>query len=184
MIGSGWKCAAAALAGACLALTGCGTGTLRIVEGDAKLPDDVGSPAYLDRVSAGATVTENDAMQGILLLMDGKDEAGSFRRRVETLAERKVVARGGDYRASRAITRGRLAYMICQACKIPGGVMLTLTGPSQRYCLRELQYRRVMCMGACYNPVTGMEFVAVLTRADSYLETGKLPEVLTVEARQ
>lgn len=181
MIASGWKAGLWALAG-CLLLAGCGAGLLRVAEGDAALPADDGSAAFLDRVSTGTTVTENDALRGILLLLDGKDASGDFRQRVNALVERNILSRTWDHRASRPITRGKLAYLVCQACKFPGGVILTLTGPSQRYCLRELQYRELMGSGAFYSQVTGMEFVAVLTRADAYLETGKLPDVLTVEA--
>jgi hypothetical protein len=33
-----------------------------------------------------------------------------------------------------------------------------------------------MAKGTLAAPVTGMEFVAVLTRADSYIRTGKIPD--------
>ena len=72
-----------------------------------------------------------------------------------------------------------VAYMIHQACRAPRGVVLTLTGPSQRYCLRELQYLGMMSQGFPTTTVTGMEFVAVLTRAEEYRRTGKLPEVMS-----
>ncbi len=64
--------------------------------------------------------------------------------------------------------------MTYQACRIKGGLTLQLTGPSQRYCLKELQYRGLMSPGVAYNTVTGMEYLAVLGRIDEYRQTGKV----------
>jgi len=162
---------------ALVALGGCG-GQAGIVSSGPALSEGEDSAAYLDRLSSQQTVSEDDAMRGVLMLMDGKDAAGSFEQRVERLRQHGVVGERWDFQADRPLTRGRMAYMVHQACKLPGGVVLTLTGPSERYCLRELQYRGFVAPGAYYNPVSGMEFVAVLTRADAYLETGEVPETL------
>ena len=158
---------------------GCQTGSPEIAGAEAALAKDAGSAAFLDRVSSQATVGENDTMRGILLLLDGKDTAESFARREQICRERRIIASGWDMRSGRPVTRGKLAYMVYQGCKMPGGVILTLTGPSQRYCLRELQYQGMIASGVMYSPVGGMEFIAVLTRADSYLTTGEVPEVLS-----
>lgn len=170
----------AAMALACLAavLGGCSAGQMNVSAGEATLPADEDSAAYLDRLSSQPTVSENDAMRGVLMLVNGQDTAASFEQRVTTLRDQGIVAAAWDFQADRPVTRGRVAFMIYQACKVPGGVMLTLTGPSQRYCLSELQYRGFIAPGAWYNPVSGMEYVAVLGRADAYLETGEVPEVM------
>jgi len=156
-------------------LTGCGGGEMRVVETGAKLPADEDSAAFIDRVSSQPNVTEDDAARGLLLLLDGKDAAPTFQKRVETLLAREIVDPKWDFSAARPITRGKFAYMIYQATKIPGGVILMLTGPSRRYCLRELQYRKMMVEGSMFSPVTGLEYVSVLTRADEYRRTGKVP---------
>ncbi len=160
--------------------TGCSTSSLKIASPEAALPAGESSAEYLDRIASQETVSENDALRGILLLVDGKDAAGTFGQRVRTLVDRKVAAGSWSFRSDRPITRGKLAYVIYQSCKIPGGVILTLTGPTQRYCLRELQYRGfISAESPIYGKVTGMEFVAVLTRADTFLETGEIPEILS-----
>ncbi len=164
---------------ACLAaLAGCSKPSLSIASPQAVLPAGENSAKYLDRISSQTRVSQNDAMRGILLLTDGKDECQTFQQRVETLTQRKIVPARWPYQADSPITRGKLAYMLYQACKVSGGVILTLAGPSQRYCLRELQYQGFLSDGAVYGQVTGMEFVAALSRADSFLETGQVPEVL------
>jgi len=156
---------------------GCGAAGTKIAKPQAKLPAGENSAAFFDRVSSQPTVSENDAMRGVLMLVTGKDEAATFKGRVEALQAKKIVSAGWRLDADRPVTKGRLAYMLYQACKMPGGVILTLTGPSRRYCLREFQYRRMMVRGSMFTPVTGMEFVAVLTRADIYIRTGKIPDL-------
>ena len=172
IIVSGW---AAVAIGLCLA--GCEQPGIHSGAA-AKLVASEGSPAYLDRIASAKTVSENDAMRGILLLLDGQDKATTFQQRVNVLMSRKIIDPSWGFRAERPITRGKLAYMTYQACHMTGGVTLTLTGPSQRYCLLELQYQQMMSTGAMYSAVSGMEFVAVLTRADHYLQTGEIPEVI------
>lgn len=167
---------AAVLAAACLT-GGCQKG-MQISGGDAKLPAVDGSPEYIDQTSAETSVSENQAMRGMVLLLDGDDTAGSFDQRVQTLVDRGVASSTWSFDAARPITKGKLAYMVYQACKVRGGVILTLTGPSQRYCLRELQYIGMMGQGSMFLPVTGMELVAALGRADAYRETGEIPDVL------
>lgn len=142
------------------------------------LPAGEGSPGFLDRMASQTNVSEDDAMRGMLLLVDDEDKAAGFEQRVASLRGRGIVAQRWDCQARRCLTKGRLAYMIYQACKIPGGLMLQLTGPSQRYCLRELQYRGIIAAGTPTSRVGGMEFVAVLTRAAEYIRTGKIPQSL------
>jgi len=170
-----WALSGMALA-AVAAAAGCGQAG-QISNGEATLPSEENSAAFLDRMSSQNTVSENDAMRGVLMVLEGKDTARTFEQRVEVLRSRGVVEANWTFDASRPITRGKLAYMIWTACKMPGGVILTLTGPSRRYCLRELQYHDMMADGSEFTEVTGMEYVAVLTRADTFVRTGRFPSL-------
>lgn len=164
-----------ALAGV-VGLAGCTASEGTITGGQATLAANENSAAFLDRVSSQDRVSENDAMRGILMVLEGRDTAQTFGQRVQALRDKGILPAGADLEAGRAVTRGRLAYMICQACKIRGGIMLRVAGPSQRYCLRELQDRNMMREGFAQTPVNGMEFVEALTRAEAYRRTGKIPD--------
>ncbi len=142
------------------------------------LPDGEGSPGFLDRISSQKDVSENDAMRGLLMLIGQENKAKTFKQRVDILLEKKIINPNWNYDARRPITKGRLAYMIYQACDFPGGIILALTGPSEHYCLRELQYQGVISSGTFYMSISGMEFVAVLNRADIYMQTGEIPDVI------
>ena len=166
-------------------MAGCSAaGAPRVAMPDATLLDDDGSPGFLDRIASAGTVSENDAMRGLLMLMDGQDTCKTFKQRVDNLAARRIVGQTWRFDAAHPLTKGKLAYMIYQACNVPGGLILTLTGPSQRYCLRELQYRGMMSEGFGTTDVSGMEFVAVMTRADSYRRTRAVPDVISGRRRE
>ncbi|MHC4716703.1 MAG: hypothetical protein ACYS5V_07025 [Planctomycetota bacterium] len=150
-----------------------------VAGGQTPLPT-TNSAAFLDDLSSQATVTEAQAFRGVLLVL-GQDRKMSFAQAVKALTDAGIVPEAWDFQADRPITRGKLAYMFYQACNMRGGLTLTLTGPSRRYCLRELQYRGFMAPGLPYNRVTGMEFIAVLTRADELRQTGGVSPVLTRE---
>jgi len=171
---------AAALIGAALPalLGGCAGNALLVASPEAVLVAGEGSAAFLDRVSNSKAVTENDAMRGVLMLVDGQDRAETFKQRVDSLLERRIAAGNWDFDAGRRITKGKLAYMVYEACHVSGGLTLAVWGPSPWYCLKELQYQGFITSGAVYAGVTGMEFVAVMNRADHYMRTGQIPEVL------
>jgi hypothetical protein len=164
-----------------LAAAGCQS-TYSLAGADAKLPAD-DSAAFMDGLSSQPSVNEAQALRGFLLVL-GQDKPMSFGEAVTALKQQGVVDKNWDFQPTRPITRGRVAYMFYTACKVPGGLTLTLCGPSPRYCLRELQYRGWMSTGLPDNEVTGLEFVSVLTRADELKETGKVSNVMVKETLQ
>jgi hypothetical protein len=161
-------------------MMGCSQQAIKVTGAEEKLPDKEGSPGFLDRLSSQTSVSENDAYRGVLMLVDGEDTAETFRQRAEKLVATGTAARAWTHDANRPITRGRLAFMVCKICKIRGGVVMHVTGPTQRYCLRELQYMSMISSGGPLSPVTGLEYVAVMTRADIYRRTGELPAIMEV----
>jgi hypothetical protein len=166
--------AAAGLLAAIILIGGCGSGGIR--GAGATLPADEDSSAFADRLSSQEVVTQNDAMRGVVMLLDGEDRYTTFQQRAHGLRDRGVVDASWDLDADAPVTRGQYAYMIHQAAGLPDCVMTALLGPSQRYCLRELQYRGVMVSGAPYAVINGLEYVSVLRRADEYKRTGKVPD--------
>lgn len=160
-----------------LLAAGCQPSQPKIAQGQAVLPGGEDSAGFLDRISSQRTITQNDAMRGVWLLVNNdKDDSADFAARVAALRQREIVPDSWSFQADKPLTKGELAYMIYQACRVRGGLTLTLTGPSQRYCLRELQYQRFISGGTVFDQVRGMEFVAVLQRALSYMQTGEVPD--------
>jgi len=162
------------------ALAGCQPAGPMIVKGDLAL-SGADSAAYLDTLASRNTVTQADALEGMLLVLGQDGGEKTFARAIEILSEKKIVSPAWRFQADANVTKGRVAYMVYQACGLRGGVTLALAGPSQRYCLKELQYLGLMSQGQTYNTVTGMEYVAILARADELRQTGKVSDVMKKE---
>lgn len=158
-------------------VAGCATTpTVQHGQAEALATDD--SAAYIDQLYAKPNVSQDEAFAGVMMLLDGDAPAQDFATRVHALADRGLVGPGWTFDPERPLTNGEAAYMIYQAGEFEGGVTLMLTGPSQRYCLREMQYQGLMNDGAFYSEITGMEFAGLLTRAEAYIRTGDVPDVL------
>jgi len=155
-------------------LVGCGQGT--ITNGEAQLVSDESSAAFLDRMADQKAVTQNDAMRGMVMLLDGADAFDTFQDRVTYLQSVSVVPTNWNLDASKSLTRGQLAYMTYVASEMSGGVWLVVAGPSQRYCLREMQYRGVMGKGSLWSSVSGMEYVSTMGRAAVYKQEHEVPD--------
>ncbi|NLW87744.1 MAG: hypothetical protein GXY38_12820 [Planctomycetes bacterium] len=162
---------------------GCGQSAKPIVHPEAALPAPEDSPEFMDRVSSMPEITENDAMRGMLMFVNGKDDSESFEQRVLKLQSMNIAASSWTFNADAALTRGKLAYMVGQALNVQGGVMSMLIGPSQRYHQRELQFMGMMGPGFFLDTVSGGEFVAIMARADAYRQTGSVPDVLRAQGQ-
>lgn len=67
------------------------------------------------------------------------------------------------------LRKGQVAYMLCKALDMKGGLWLRLLGLSQRYALRELVYERVMVPGNVQDFMSGKELISTLNQAADYL---------------
>lgn len=112
--------------------------------------------------------SNDDAFHGMLLYLDGKDEATDYAGRVATLKARGMLGDGFDRPADEAVTRGTLAVIVAQGLKIKGGVALTLLPQSPRYATRELLFTGLFPQGSANQTLTGGQFVAIVGRLEDY----------------
>ncbi|MBI4576219.1 MAG: hypothetical protein HY722_08160 [Planctomycetes bacterium] len=120
--------------------------------------------------------TLEDALRGMMLLVEGHDRPMSFEERIAWCLRRKagqrLLSADWELEASTPVTRGMLAYMMGQTLEVKGGVMLRLLRLMQRsyerYYLRELQYTGVIREGPRGEVVDGVELIATLDRAERW----------------
>ena len=113
----------------------------------------------------------DDGYRAVAILTRGKDDLKEPGKCRDFLVGRKIAREKWGLAPDKPLTKGKLAYMVCQALGIKGGVTMRLFGPSQRYCLFECQYLELMTGGATYEHVTGGELVSTIDRADQYKQT-------------
>ena len=110
----------------------------------------------------------DDAYQGILYFVDGKDTSGDFKERVARVQMHGLVKKSWKHNPQAPITKGKVAYMFARALEIPGGVMYNITNACERYALRELIYQDIVRIGSEDDKLSGAEYVGILGRADDY----------------
>lgn len=122
-----------------------------------------------------------DAYQAVAMVANADNKLLPVEECRKSLLERKIVRADWGEDVNAPCTKGKLAYMVCQALGIKGGVTMRLVGPTERYCLFECQYLEIMAQGASYQNCTGGELVAVVDRADEYRRE-KMPGAKPAEA--
>jgi hypothetical protein len=116
---------------------------------------------------AGRKLTSNDeAFHGLLLYLDGKDDAKDYAGRVAALKSRGMLPKGFDRPSDEAVTRGTLSVSLCKILQIKGGLMMRMVGPMPRYASRELEYRGVYPPSTPQQTFSGTEFVGVIGKLD------------------
>lgn len=87
---------------------------------------------------------------------------------VKELVERSIVKSSWQIDDKTPLTKGKIAYMICQACGLRGGLWMNLFGPSERYCLKEAMYHDIIRTGSLHIFVSGPELLDILAQADCF----------------
>jgi len=128
--------------------------------------------AYLRRIFEKDRATYGDACRAILSILKAEHTDADFAANVGDLTGRGVVSADWGLQESSLLTKGTLAYMLCQALDIKGGVTMRLFGINRRYALRECIHRRLIERGTVDEYVTGRELIDVVTNAAIYREQG------------
>ena len=91
------------------------------------------------------------------------------------LVQKGIVPAKWTIKVSDNLTRGKLAYMVCKACSIKGGVNLHLFGATERYAYKECVYLSIMAAGNESRTLSGSELMAVIRRAGEHLAGNNFP---------
>ena len=135
----------------------------------------VGAAAGLALGLPGLPHSADAAGEPDLAVISG-DPAAATRKALETLGGMSRFVQKGQ----RVVLKPNMSFASGpdRGANTHPGVVLTVTGPSQRYCARELAYQGILASDIMTTRVSGGEFVAVLGRADAYKKTGEVPEIL------
>ena len=128
--------------------------------------------AYLRRLYEKDRATYGDACRAVLSLLKNEHTDADFATLAGDLNGRGITTADWALQESSLLTKGTLAYMVCQALEIKGGVTMRLFGITRRYALRECLYRRLISGGTVDEYVTGRELIDVVTNAAVHREQG------------
>jgi len=128
--------------------------------------------AYLRRIFEKDRASYGDACRAVLSLLKDEHTDADFAAVSGDLSGRGIVSADWNLQETSLLTKGTLAYMLCQALEIKGGLTMRLFGMSRRYALRECQHKNLIVGGVMDEYVTGRELLDVLTNATVYREQG------------
>lgn len=119
---------------------------------------------FWDSLAKQSVVTNNDALHGLLLLADGKDDCETYECRYQAgMAMGWLDGSWGDMPpANQSAKVGWVAVAACQILKIKGGLTMRLFGDSPRYCSRELTFMGLLPALSENEALTGLEFTALV----------------------
>jgi hypothetical protein len=128
--------------------------------------------AYLRRIFEKDRASYGDACRAVLSVIKDEHSDADFGVISGDLGGRGVVNAEWGLQESSLLTKGTLAYMVCQALEIQGGVTMRIFGINRRYALRECLHRRLIAGGTTDEYVTGRELIDVITNATIHKEQG------------
>ena len=119
---------------------------------------------FWDAISKQSVVTNNDALHGLLLLADGKDDCETYECRYEAGVQKGWFegSWGGMPPADQSAKTGWIAVAGCKILAIKGGLTMQLFGDSPRYCSRELTFMGLLPAVSENEALSGLEFTAFI----------------------
>jgi hypothetical protein len=175
------RSAAFALAAALLGAAGCTQRTMSdssLVDNPAVLADQT---EFVDGLRDRYSVTNHDAIHGLILLADGEDTLTSYEDRVATAKERGWLMPNWNRPANESARIGDVAQGVCVITDIRGGLTMGMIGPHPRYATRELIYLEMMPERGDKQSIRGLEYLELMLRASDRLDAERRPA--TVEER-
>jgi hypothetical protein len=150
-------------------LAGCSTVTVpRSV-----LPRDGGNAPdeqldYWHTIATKTLINNDEALHGLALYLDGKDDATTYDARVASLKSRGFLAQNFNQPADEALQRGTIAVALAKSLHLKGGLTVRIVGYSPRYAARELEYKGIYPSSSTEQLFTGGEFVGVIGKAEDF----------------
>ena len=163
-------------AGWCFSVAGC-TQPVRTFEPEQN-PDALSDIAFLHYLPTVPVVTVDEGYRAVLLLKKPDAEAKTFAARETYLCELRACRADWRLQPDQLLDKGTLAHLLRVLCRIPPGVNERLARPwglgARRYALRTCIHAGLLDPSLPYEPVTGGELVAALTRAEKRLQAADL----------
>ena len=117
---------------------------------------------FWDSLSTQPVVTNNDALHGLLLLNDGKDDCETYECRYQAAVDKGWFdgSWNGMPPTNASAKVGWMAVAGCQILDIQGGLTMQVWGDSPRYCSRELTFMGILPSVTENEALSGLEFTA------------------------
>jgi hypothetical protein len=124
---------------------------------------------YFRRLVKQSRARKVDGVYTVMVLLGKAKQFKSFPEELQYLKDNGYIPKGPDWDLKDSLTKGEMAFMLCKALKVKGGVHLRLFGVSPRYALAELVYMGIMVRGREDEVMTGKELAYTFIEAADHL---------------
>ncbi len=133
--------------------------------------------AWLRRIYATDRCRFGDGLRAVAGLVAGAPLDEPFAAIRKRVVDEGVMPDSWDALEESELTKGHLAYLLCGALKIKGGLTMRIVGITRRYALREAIYVGLIERGSTEEFVSGRELIDVTRRAEIYKAEGSLESI-------
>jgi len=123
---------------------------------------------FFTQLAEKRIVSMADAAEAFILFLGESPWDSPLDNLVTRLVERDVFRTSWTVDDDTPLTKGKAAFMACQASDVRAGLWVNLFGPSERYCYRDALYVEIVQPGSLHRYVTGEEFLDVLSECHLY----------------
>lgn len=128
--------------------------------------------AFFRVLAAKPNATMEDAVKAVYMLKVEESPADkvTFAEICDIMVQKKLIKASYAKDPSRLVSRGQMAYMICRAIGIKGGLTMRIFGVSERYGYRECVHLGLIPVGTRVDKISGSELLGILAQAMEYRE--------------
>jgi len=131
-------------------------------------PDSASELDFWQRLETQSLLSNHDALHGLLLLADGKDDRAGFAERLEEARRRGWVGAGESLAPDETAAVGLVCVALCDVLALRGGVTMRLAPRSWRYCTREVVAAGLLPDRTEYMALRGPDFLDLVGRAEDW----------------
>ncbi|HOD39449.1 MAG TPA: hypothetical protein PKW98_03280 [Candidatus Wallbacteria bacterium] len=117
--------------------------------------------------------TVSDLIDVLMIFKNKSIDKLSVEQKIRVLRDIKVIGERTMINDKKPLTRGFAALLFHRALNMKGGAIIKLTGRSQRNCLQDMAYYKVMPESSAKDVMSGPDLVSLLQRAKEYNEAGR-----------
>ena len=149
-------------------LAGCGLTDRTTVDQSAVVqwPSSNDSLDFWDTLESQSVTTNDDALHGLLLLVQAEPEPANWDERVAAAQRRGWLSSATTLKANESARVGTIAVCICHILDVQGGLSMRLFGKIPRYSTRELVHMGLLPGITENEALTGSEFLALIAATE------------------
>lgn len=117
--------------------------------------------------------TVSDLIDVLMIFKNKSIDKLSVEQKIRILRDIDVIGGRTMIDDRKPLTKGFAALLFHRALNMKGGAVIKLTGRSQRNCLQDMAYYKIMPESSAKDVMSGPDLVSLLQRAKEYSEAGR-----------